>query len=436
MKKSDALKQKRASKIKKWGELVNLCETEKREFTEDEQTQIDTLRSEIDALDDKITETEDFEKRETQLASSVGGESVTDGDDEEKQKVQKRFSITRMLRNALEGEEQDGAEKEAQEIAEKENREAGVSFGTSKKARVMIPLSFIRASQQTVSQDAGEYGGELVQNQAPRVIDGLEPKLWIQEMGATVLTGLSGGDIPMPVAGNYTFEWLAEGANITQQKNKYQGPVLNPKRAGASVSMSNRLLMQSSVDVDSLVRRKLSRGWENTINVAAINGAGGVAPTGVLNYVGVSTATQVAATAADYAKIVELQGIVESDDATENSLGYVLHPKLKAALKTKGKASSSDTFFIDKNELDGYKYKSTSLVPVGSFAGPPIVDVYPLIYGDFAQLYIGQWGAVSFLVNPYSEDLADSVRITVNTHADVQIANPKAFAINSFLTSA
>ena len=338
-----------------------------------------------------------------------------------------------MLRNALEGEEQEGAEKEAQEIAEQENKTAGVSFGSTKKARVMVPLSFIRASQQTVSQDAGDFGGELVQNQAPRVIDGLEPKLWIEEMGATLLTGLSGGDIPMPVANNYNFEWLAEGANITPQKNQFNGPVLNPKRAGASVSMSNRLIMQSSVDVEALVRRKLARGWENTINSAAINGPGGVAPTGILNYTGVNVAADVAAAAATYAKIVELQGLIEEDDATEESLGYLLHPKLKAALKTKGKASSSDTFFIDRNELDGYMYKSTSLIPVGTPAGGP---VYPLIYGDMAQLYIGQWGAVSFLVNPYSEDLADSVRITVNTHADVQIANPKAFAINGFLTAA
>ncbi|MNX63944.1 hypothetical protein D3C86_949570 [compost metagenome] len=60
---------------------------------------------------------------------------------------------------------------------------------------------------------------------------------------------------------------------------------------------------------------------------------------------------------------------------------------------------------------------------------------FPLIYGDFSQMTIGQWGAINIKVNPYSADLSDSVRLTLNTHADMQIANPKAFAKNAFLTA-
>jgi hypothetical protein len=47
---------------------------------------------------------------------------------------------------------------------------------------------------------------------------------------------------------------------------------------------------------------------------------------------------------------------------------------------------------------------------------------------------IGQWGSINVTVNPYSADLADSVRLVLNTHADMQIANPKAFAKNAFIT--
>lgn len=434
MKKSDALKKQRASKLKEWEDIVNGAETEKRDFTPEEQTSVDAFRSELAVLDKKIEDQVDLEKRQASAASASTGASVADGEEKEKAKVQERFSLTKMLRNSLSGVALDGAEKEAQEIAEQENRDAGVSFAqTPGKTRVMVPLSFIRASQQTVSQDGGEYGGELVQNQAPRVVAGLEPKLFIEELGATMLTGLSGGDIPLPVANSYGFQWLAEGANITSQKNKFVGPTLSPKRAGAAVSISNRLLMQESVDVDAQVRKMLSRGWANAINSAAINGPGGVAPEGILNKTGVNTAADAAAAAASFAKIVELQGLIEEDDSTELNLAYLLNPKLKAALKTKSKDAGSGRFIIDNNELDGYKFVSTSLVPAGDDGG---TAVYPLIFGDFSQLFIGQWGAVSFLVNPYSEDLADSVRVTVNTHADVQIANPEAFAINGFLTNA
>lgn len=431
MKKSVQLKQNRTAKINEWDSLVQKAETENRSLTADENANIAIIRGAIDSMDQEIENQEALESRMASIAGSSG--SNVDGEEKEKEKVQRHFSITKMLRNALENVPQSGAEKEAQEIADQENRNAGVNYSSvAGKTRLSVPLSFIRASQQTVGQDGGTYGGSLVNNQAPRLVAGLEPKLMIEELGATLLTGLTGGDIKLPVSNSYAFEWLAEGANITPQKNEFNGPTLSPKRAGAAVSLSNRLMMQSSIDVDAKVRELLARGWENCINSAAINGPGGIAPMGLLGLTGVSAAADVAAVAATFAKIVELQGLIEENDSTENNLAYLLHPKLKAALKTKSKDAGSGRFLIDGGELDGYRYRSTSLVPVGDAAGTP---VYPLIFGDFSQMFIGQWGAVSFLVNPYSEDLADSVRITVNTHADVQIANPKAFAKNGFLTN-
>ena len=83
--------------------------------------------------------------------------------------------------------------------------------------------------------------------------------------------------------------------------------------------------------------------------------------------------------------------------------------------------------------IDGVKAVSSSLVPVLDASG---TAVYPLIYGDFSQMTIGQWGAINVSINPYSADLSNSVRLVLNTHADMQIANPKAFAKNALLTDA
>ncbi len=418
--------------------IVDKATEETRELNAEETTEFDNLQTQIEAQRKAVERAEKYEENQRAAEAAAGIENVEgDGDGEEAEKnkiVHKRFSITKMLRSAMDGEALDGAEKEAQDIAIAENEAAGVKNPTSKRGiHVMVPLRFMkRATQQTVGQDGGTYGGELV-NDTTRVIAGLEPKLWVEKLGATVLTGLSGGNIKMPVANSYAFAWVAEGGNIVVQKKEITGPVLSPKRAGASVSLTNQLLMQSSIDVDGLVKRKLSMGWANLLQGAAINGAGGIAPTGVLNKAGVNDAGDVAHLVATYAKIVELQGLIEEDDSTEESIGYLIHPKLKAALKTKTKDAGSGQFILQNGAIDGEKFVSTSLVPVGDDGGTPI---YPAIYGDWAQMYIGQWGAASFLVNPYSEDLADSVRVTINTHADVQIANPKAFAINGFFNGA
>ena len=435
------LKKEQTRLVNAQSKIVETAEAEKRSLTAEETTEFDGLQTQIVEIRAELSRAEQFEenKRVTAEARAINvvGDGDGDGEEKEKNKVVSRFSITKMLRNATEGTPLTGAEKEANDIAIAENEAAGVkSFDSKRGIRVMVPVRYFRgqqrATQQTVTQDSGNYGGELV-NDSVRLVAGLEPKLFIEEMGAQVLTGLSGGNIKMPVSGSYDFSWLAEGANITVAKKTITGPVLSPKRAGASVSLTNQLLMQSSIDVDAMVKKNLTAGWAKLLNGAAINGAGGSEPTGILNKAGVNDAGGSANLAATFAKIVELQGLIEEDDATDISLGYLVHPKLKAALKTKTLDAGSGRFILENNAIDGEKFVSSSLMPVGDDGGTAI---YPTIYGDFSQLFVGQWGAVSILVNPYSEDLADSVRLTLNTHADVQIANAAAFAKNSWFNGA
>ena len=397
------------------------------------------MDEEIRSLDAEIKQAETEEAAELRAASMAGasGTSVTgkDGEQREKEKIYKRFSIVKAInmahpdnRNGL-----TGAEKEVHEIGLEEQRasKAGVN---EKPAHLSIPMSYLenRATAQTVTEDSGNYGGALVQNQAPRMVAPLRPKLAFEALGATFMTGLVGGDIPMVVDNDFAMAFLAETAAITPQKKTYAGPTLSPKRAGGAVDISNQLLLQTSIDVENRIMNGLRNGFKQLLHGAIINGAGGVAPTGLLSYSGINAAAATSATAPTWAQIVELQGLIEEDNATEESLGYLLHPKLKAKLKQIVKDAGSGRFLLEGDMLDAAKYVSTSLVPVLDDGG---TDVYPLIYGDFSQMAIGQWGSMNINVNPYSADLSNSLRLVLNTYADMQIANPKAFAKNAWLTA-
>jgi len=95
------------------------------------------------------------------------------------------------------------------------------------------------------------------------------------------------------------------------------------------------------------------------------------------------------------------------------------------------KDAGSGRFLLELiDQLMGYRYVSTNLVPTLDAGG---TAVYPLIYGDFSQLFVGQWGAMSIAVDPYTELAADSVRLVANLYADVAIAKPTAFAKNAFI---
>lgn len=427
MKKSDQLKIERAAKLEAQRTLHNAATIANRDMTDAENATFDGLQTKMEALDVAITRAEKFEANEIRFAAANAGAAASTSEEREVEKVKKRFSIMRAIRLASPGQILDGVEKEVNEMGAAENRTAGVTF---EEAGFSLPVSFLRATQQTVSQDAGAYGGALVTASAPTIVDSLRPTLFLEALGANFITGLTGGDIPLLVASDFTMEFLAEGAALTPQKKGIAGPSLSPKRAGGAVDISNRLLMQSSVDVESLIMNRLRIGFTQLLEGSAINGAGGVAPTGILSYSGILQSTTVASAAATYALCLELEALIEANDATSNSLGYLMNPKLKAFLKQVKKDAGSGIFVFADDKLDGTNAVSTSLVPALAAGANQ-----PLIYGDWSQMTIGQWGAINIKANPYSADLSDSLRLTLNTHADMQIANPKAFAVSKFLTA-
>ena len=435
-KKSIELKQLRASKVEAQGSLIEAAKKENREFTAEEQTQFDSLDNEIASFDGQIANAEKVEAAEARAAALKVTPVVTDlggGEQRELNNIKQRFSVLKALQSVTANRALEGVEKEVNEMGQKENRDAGVT--AAQNTRLSIPVSMTRATQQTVSQDSGNYGAALVQNAAPMMVEALRPSLFLETLGATLMTGLSGGNIPLVRKQDFTMAYLAEGAAITPHKKTFEGPTMSPKRAGGAVDISNRLIMQSSPDAERLIWDGLLNGFATVLNSAAINGAGGVAPTGILNTSGINESAITANAAATWALIQELQGLIEEDDATAESLGWLIHPKLKSILKQIKVDAGSGIFLANNDTIDGRRYVSTSLIPVLE-DGDPAVNVYPLIYGDFSQLFIGQWGAMNIAVDPYSANLSDSLRLVLNTHSDVAIAQPTCFAVNAFLKAA
>lgn len=443
MRKSVKIRQDLQTKLDAQRAIVEGAKDDKgveRALNEDETTKFRNLQTEIEALRSELSDAEAYEENQRQAAANTAPVDTTrgDGQEKEKEKIYRQASILKAIRGANPAMDDvlDGPEKEMHEIGLEETRNAEVALPKGTKNVISVPLRYLsvnRATQQTVTQDSGEYGGSLVQNQAPRMIDPLRPKLAFEDLGATFLTGLSGGNIPLVVDNDFAMSWLAEGASITPQKKKYEGPTLAPKRAGGAVDITNQLILQSSIDVENRVMNGLRNGFAQLLHAACINGPGGTAPTGLLSYTGVNASAVVAAATPTWDHIVELQSLIEANDATEQNLGYLTNPKLKGKLKTVKKDAGSGRFLFEGREVDGYKTIVTSQVPELDDAG---TAVQPLIYGDFAQMVIGQWGAINIVVDPYSASLADSVRLVLNTHADMQIANPKAFAKNAFLNAA
>jgi HK97 family phage major capsid protein len=427
MKKSHELKLERSAKVEAQGTIIQLAKKETREFLPDENEKLNALDADIEALDASIASAEKTEERELRIATHSGKKVTAEGDNSEKKEqreMQKRFSVTKALREAS-NNNLSGLEKELNDEAKTEARNLGLSFAGGDRPSFSVPASMVRATSQSVTQDSGNFGGQLVASN-PMLVDSFMPKLFLEQAGATFMSGLV-GNVPLPVAGNYDFEWVAENGASSKSKVQMTGPVLKPKRATAQVGIQNQLLLQSSPGVDQMIWNKLREGAARALNAVSLNGDGVLQPLGILNTPGINVPVSTTPAAATWARLVALKTLIDAENATDVSRAYVMSPELAGALEVITKDAGSGMYLLENGKIAGYQALMTSLMP--ELAGNQVA-----IFGDFSQLFIGQWGGVRFVIDPYTGASTDEIITHVNMLADVQIANPKAFAADKFFT--
>ena len=78
----------------------------------------------------------------------------------------------------------------------------------------------------------------------------------------------------------------------------------------------------------------------------------------------------------------------------------------------------------------------SSNVPSNLNPGDGGTDASAMIFGDFSQLMIGLFGAPSIQVNPYTGQLAGTVRISIHQEVDVAVRNAVSFAITNEVSTA
>jgi HK97 family phage major capsid protein len=422
MKTLQELKVERASLKEKQQALVDKARNENRQMSDDENTQFDEHQDEIVRLDAEIKRAEIIEENERAASVSngkpVGGAPAIVKRDEK----DTPFSFIRAINNARNHKEHEGEEARCFEEGVSEFKERGLSFDNN--ASVAIPSSML-VRDISVDGDAGAKGGKLVASN-PQVVMPLLPSLKLQEMGATVMTGLV-GDYPLISGDEFSFSYLAENADAAPTDVNYDGPVLKPKRLGGVVDISNKWLAQTTPAAEANVKYLIGRGIEAAMTKAAISGATD-GPTGLYDLITTNIQAGVAGNPT-WADVVNLKTLIKSTNATKKNLYYLSDPALKGFLETAKKDAGSGIYICENDRLNGYNYTDSTLVGTLD-AG----SSHPLIFGDFAQMYVGFWTGVSFQIDPYTQASKGKTRLVFNLYNDVNVANEKAFAIRKNFT--
>ena len=343
----------------------------------------------------------------------------------DEQTAGRRFSLLRMLNDIADGRQLSGLEADVAQMGADEYRRLGLSG-----SGVQVPLAALRAaSGQNVTTPAD--GGNLAETMASRYVQSLRDNLPIARLGANILTNLV-GTLPVITSQDITAGWGAEGAEAPTSKANYAKAVMSPKRNFANVATTRDLLRQTSFDVEADLIDKINYAHARIIEDAAINGAGGNAPTGILKTAGIgSVAMGTNGAAISWAKVVELESVVASLNALKGRLGYLTNAKVIGALKTTVCGSNTSRFILDalvSNMVNGYGIEMTNLVPANLTKGTATEKCSALIFGNWSDLYVGHWGGIDLIVDPYTGKRKGEIEICMNCYNDVLVAEPKSFA--------
>lgn len=354
------------------------------------------------------------------LLESIGSTSALESQDiGMNEKEVKNFSMMRAI-HAL----ANPTDRRAQEAAAFEfecSRAAAEQYGTTAQG-IMLPADVLRTwnKRDLNSSDESELftddfrGGDF--------IDSLRNSSSVMAAGARMLGGLS-GDVKIPKkTAAASAAWIAsEGGAATESEMTVGNVSLAPKTLGAFTDVTRQLLIQSSLDVEGLIRDDLVKAMALAIDKAGLEGTGSSGqPTGILSTSGVNTVTNFSAANPTFAEVVTLETAVAEDNALNGNLAYILPASMNGALKTTAKDAGSGQFVSQGGQINGYNAIVSNQATAGN-----------LYFGNFDDLLIGMFGGLDIVVDPYTASTTGTVRVVALQSVDVGVRHAESFAFGN-----
>lgn len=367
---------KKATLVKRNLDILALAKAEVRELTDEENEEFKNNEEELQKLDEEMKELEDELENKNNEDGTETDPNENDKNTENRKMEKKDFSLLKELRNAME-------------------------TGNPVK---------IENRAYTVASE----GEDLVETDVYSILEPLRAKNVLVNAGAKFMTGLV-GDVQVPVMSAGQVFWAAETGAASDGSGSFTSVSLSPKRLTAKFPISLQFLAQDSVDAEGAIRRDIINAINDKLEATILGNAAGTTtqPAGLFYNV---TPSNIAA----FADITALEAGVESANVY-GDCKYVMAPSTKAALRSMIKGTNGTGMVYENNAVDGTDALVTSNVATDN-----------LIYGDFSNLVIGQWGDIQLDVVRDTASLVNGcVTIVINAFFDAKVARTEAFGFGA-----
>jgi HK97 family phage major capsid protein len=291
-----------------------------------------------------------------------------------------------------------------------------------------VPLEVQKRNipQQRDVSVAASGGGYLVETSNQGFIELLRNNSAAFQLGATRLSGLVGNiTIPKQSAAATAYWLSAETTQITESQQTFVQVALSPKTVGAYTEVSRLLTLQSSPDAEGLVMADLAKVTGLAVDLAAFHGSGASGqPQGVVGATSVGSTTATTIGTDTYAKMLAFQEDLATANALQGNLGYVTTPAVAKLLASYPRFSSTDTPVWNGNLL------SATVAGLPALTSNQITAGY-MIFGNWSELIIGEWGVLAIEANPYANFQAGIVGIRSMYTVDVAVRHGESFSVST-----
>lgn len=402
-------KEQKSQAVQEMRAMVEKSQAEKRNLSAAEAVTFDALKT-------KITELEGQEARAGFLADAER-RMIGTPIDKSQANLESNISLMEVLQSGMEGRAMTGAAAEySKEIERRTGRKAGGVF---------IPLSVLEKRNTTGT------AGQIVatDHRADQFIEPFRNRLLARQLGARVLTGLT-GNVDIPAYGSGTSSgWVAENGALSSSGMTFGNKTLTPKHVGSLSEMSRQLIQQSSPGIEQLLRDDMAFSLAQAIDSAMILGGGANEPTGILATAGIQTSSL---STLSWAAILEMLEKIELANGTAGA--WLTSPGVATKLRGTLKSSTAGAQYLaEAGMMADLPMNSTKQVPL--MTGTP--NTGRLILGDFSQVMLGIFGQeIDILVNPFDSAAYARGGVLVRAMAtcDIAIRHPEAFVVADDVT--
>jgi HK97 family phage prohead protease/HK97 family phage major capsid protein len=394
------MKATRAKHADRFEELVNLAETENRDWTNNEQEEADLCKREVERLDGKIARRQAAEDMITRQAQ-MGGTSVSEA--KEVNRVNKSFSLSRAVNAVALGKALEGAEAEWAQEAGREMQARGLNMS----GQIGIPSNALFRTADDFQ--TGGAGGGFVATEVPGAIDALRTPTMAERIGVTTINNATANlQFPRVSTKAGAAEPSAPNNEVGADANSgldMDTVSLTPTRVSNKTLWSKQLMLQGGPGVDALIARELSAGINEHIDKAVFAAAAA----------GATHQNDKANAAVAYADITAAQKAVLAAGGDLARCAFVGSPSAMSIIKGEA-AVASIKAVVEGNSIDGYTtYFTPNLVDSTANEGA-------LLFGDYAQgMLLAFFGGVDLLVDPYSNAGTGQIALHVNKFYDTAV---------------